>query len=74
MTTGAPKWLNLLSVQHLLSTQVMISWSVRSSPSSGSVQTAWSLFGILSLPLSLTPPPTTHVQVPSLSLSRSLSK
>ena len=32
----------------LVLAQVMISWSVRSSPASGPVLTAWSLLGILS--------------------------
>ena len=37
------------SVKHLTSAQVTISWSVRLSPASGSVLTAQSLLGILSL-------------------------
>ena len=42
------------SVKHLLIlAQVMISWLVRLSPTSGSVLIAWSLFGIFSLPLPL---------------------
>ena len=48
---GAPGWLSRLSVQLLA--QVMILRFVRPSPASGSVLTAWSLLGILSLPCSL---------------------
>ena len=44
---------------------------VRLSPTSGSVLTAWSLLGILSLPLSLCPSPA---RARSLSLSLSLSQ
>ena len=42
------------SVKRPTSAQVMISRSVSSSPTSGSVLTAWSLLQILCLPLSLT--------------------
>ena len=45
------------SVKHLTSAQVMISQFVGLSPVSGSVLTAQSLLGILSLPLSLCPSP-----------------
>ena len=51
-----PGWLSLLSLRLLISAQVMISWLVGSSPTSGSVLTAWSLLGISlspSLPLPL---------------------
>ena len=44
------------SVKRLALAQVMISPSVSSSPTSGSVLTAWSLLQILCLPLSLTLP------------------
>ena len=44
------------SVKHPTSAQVMLSQSVSSSPASGSVLTARSLFRILCLPLSLTRP------------------
>ena len=53
---GAPRWLSRLSVQLLVPTQVMISWYVGSSSMLASVPTAWSLLGILSLPLFLTLP------------------
>ena len=62
---GVPGWLSLLSIRLLVSIQVMISQSVRLSPVPGSVLTAQSLLGILSLPLSLPLP---------LLLSVSLSK
>ena len=52
---GARGWLNQLSVQFLISAQVMISWFVSSSPALGSVLTAWSLLGILSPSLSALP-------------------
>ena len=51
----------------LISTQLMISGFMRSSPASGSALTAWSLLGILSLPLSPCPSPTHAL---SLSLSK----
>ena len=51
---GAPGWLSQLSVQLLVSAQVMISWLVDSSLSY-SVLTAWSLLGILS-PSVFSPP------------------
>ena len=44
-----------VGVQLLISAQVMVSRFVRSSPASGSMLTAWSLLGILSVPLSLCP-------------------
>ena len=53
LTLGATGWLSQLSVQLLISAQVMILWFVSSSPASGSSPTAQSLLGILSLPLSL---------------------
>ena len=42
-----------LSIWLLVSAQIMISWFINLSPTSGSVLTAQSLLGILSLPLSL---------------------
>ena len=51
---GVPGWLSPLSVRLLVSAQVMISWLVGSSPTSGSVLAEKGLFGILSL----CPPPT----------------
>ena len=50
---GASGWLSRLSIRLLMSAQVMISWFVGSSPAWGTALTAWSLLGILSLPLSL---------------------
>ena len=64
---GAPGWLSQLSVQLLISTQVMISQFVRSSPGSSSVLTTWSLLGILFLSFSLCPSPFCAL---SLSLSK----
>ena len=43
---GAPGWLSQLRVRLLISAPVVISRSMRSSPASGSVLTAWSLLGI----------------------------
>ena len=51
--SGAPGWLNWLSVQLLISAQVVISQFVGLSLMSGSALRAWSLLGILCLPLSL---------------------
>ena len=45
---GLPGWLSPLSIQLLISAQVMISQSVGSSPVTGSVLAAWSLLGIIS--------------------------
>ena len=45
------------SVKRRTLTQVMISQLVSSSPASGSLLTAWSLLGALSVPLSLSAPP-----------------
>ena len=45
---GAPGWLSQLSIQLLISPQVMISQFVSLSPISGYVLTAWSLLGIVS--------------------------
>ena len=59
----APGWLSWLSVQILIFAQVMISWFMRWNLESGSVQTAQSLLGILSLPLSLTAPPPIHMHM-----------
>ena len=70
---GVPGWLSLLSPQLLILAQVMILQFMGSGPTSGSVLTVWSLFGILSLPLSLCPSPT-HVLSFPLSLSLSLSQ
>ena len=50
---GVPGGLRRLSVRPSISAQVTISRFMRSSPRSDSVLTAWSLLGILSLPLSL---------------------
>ena len=66
---GAPQWLSWLSVQLLISTQVVISQFLSLSSTSGSALTAWSLLGILpllSLPL---PCACAHVHVLSPSLS-----
>ena len=49
----APEWLSRLSFWLLISAQVMISWFVRLSHKYSSVLIAWSLLGILSLPLSV---------------------
>ena len=67
---GAHGWLSWLTFISLLdSAQVMISWFMSLSPSSGSVLTVWSLLQTLSLPLSLSLP------CPSpLSLSFKISK
>ena len=51
-----PGWLRWLSIQLLISAQVMISWFMSSSPASGCALTVRSLLEILSLPLSLCPP------------------
>ena len=65
---GIPGWLSWLNVYLLVSTQVMISQFMGSSPALGSVLAVWSLLGILSFsPLSV---PT----LLALSLSLSLSK
>ena len=76
---GSPGWLSWLSDQLLTYAQVMISWFMSSSPELGSVLTAWSLLGILSLPLSAPPslsasPQLVPVHVHSLSLSLSQKK
>ena len=60
-------WLSLLSFCLLILAQVMISWFMGSSSALGSVLTAQSLLGILSLPLSL---PLTHSCEHALSLSQ----
>ena len=65
-SAGAPVWLSQLSIQLLLSAQVMNLQFVSSSPASGSVLTVWSLLGSLSLPLYL---PIPHLISLSLSLS-----
>ena len=49
---GAPGWLRRLSVRLSISARVVSSRFVRSSPELGSALAAWSLLGILSLPLS----------------------
>ena len=51
------------SVKCLTSAQVMISQSMSSSPASGSVLTAWSLFQIMCLPLSLDLPRSCSVSL-----------
>ena len=63
MGLGVPGWFGRLSVRLLISAQVMISWFVGLSPASGSVMIAWSLLGILSLPLFLPLPPSVCVYV-----------
>ena len=54
---GAAEWLSQLSIRLLISAQVMISCFMSSSPTSGSALTAWSLLGILCLPLSVSASP-----------------
>ena len=63
---GMPGWFSRLSSWLLISAQVIISQVVRSSPTSGSELTVWSLLGILSLPLSL---PLPHSRVLSLKIN-----
>ena len=63
LVVRGPGWLSHLSVQLLILAQVMLSPFMRSSPTSGSVLTAWSCLGF-SLPLS----------APPLLIPRSLSK
>ena len=65
---GAPGWRSQLSIQLLISAQVMVSWLMGSSPALGSVLTVQSLLGILSL--SLCPPSLAHMHILSLTLSR----
>ena len=62
---GAPGWLSPFSIRLLVSAQVTISPFMGLSPASGSVLTAWSLLGVLSLSLSLCTSPAV-----SLSLSK----
>ena len=64
---GASGWLSWLSVQLLVSAQVMIIKFMRLSPALGSVLAARSLLGILSLPLSVSLCPSA-ARVLSLSL------
>ena len=66
---GVPGQLIQLSVQLLVSAQVMISWFVGSSSTLDSVLTVQSLLRILSLPLSAPPP-----FVLSLSVSLKINK
>ena len=54
---GAPEYFSWLSIQLLISAQVMISWFVSSSPALGSMLTAWGLLGFLSPSLSAPYPP-----------------
>ena len=56
-TVGTPGWLSRLSVRLLVFAQVMASQFVSLSPALGSILTAQSLLGILSLSLSLCTPP-----------------
>ena len=64
--TGAPGWLRQLSVQLLISAQVMISRFVSLRPALGSVLTVWSCMGFpVSLPLCPSP-----AHAPSLSQSQ----
>ena len=60
---------SILSVRLLILAQVMISWFVGSSPTSGSALRAQGLLGILSLTLSLSVPPPVM-----LSLSLKINK
>ena len=53
MISEAPEWFSWLSIQLLVSAQVMISWFVGSSPTLGSALVVQSLLGILSLSLPL---------------------
>ena len=48
--SGVPAWFSRLSIRLLISAQVMSSLFVGRIPTSGSALTAWSLFGIFSLP------------------------
>ena len=67
--------LSWLSAQLLILAQVMISGFVSSNPASGSMQTAGSLLGILSLSLSLSLSPSLYAPpLHSLSLSLKISK
>ena len=52
---GVPGWLSGLNIQLLISAQVMISWFMGLSPTSGSALTAWSLLGVPSPSLSAPP-------------------
>ena len=52
-TRGAPGWFSQLSVQLVVSSQVIISQFVSLSPASSSTLAKQTLLGILSLPLSL---------------------
>ena len=52
---GTPGWLSRLNTLLLISTQVMISRFMSSSPTLGSARSAQSLLGILSLSLSVCP-------------------
>ena len=66
-----PGWLRQLSIELLTSAQVMISWFVRSSPTSHSALTAWSLLRILSLSLSVCPSPAhTHSPLPPQKINK----
>ena len=71
LKTGASGWLGWLSIQLLISAQVVISPFVGLSPASGSTLTGHSLLKILSLP-SLSPSPVLYAQF--FSLPHSLSK
>ena len=66
--TGAPAWLSWLSAKCPISVQVMISWFVSSSPTSGSLLSAQSPLWVLGPPLSAPPPP---LCMPALFLSHS---
>ena len=62
---GVSGWLSRLSIQLLISAQVMILQFMGSSPTLGSALTAENLLGILSLSAT---PPCIHMHVRSLSL------
>ena len=68
---GMPGWFSQLSIQLLISAQVMISPFLNSSPTQGSALTIQNLLGLLSLSLPLCPFP---ICILSLSLFLSLSK
>ena len=66
-TLRTPGWLSRVSVLVLVSVQVVISWSVSSSPALGSALMGWSLFGILC-------PSPAHARSLCLSVSLSINE